>query len=168
MTLRLRPATPDDVTEIHALVHELAAYERQPDDCTATPDALREALFGPRPAAECVMAEWDGAVVGFAVFCHNFSTWLARRGLYLEDLFVRPAWRGRGIGKALLAHLAQVAVQRGCGRFEWSVLDWNTPAIDFYRAQGAVGMDGWTVHRLEGAALRTLADTASATSLEGA
>ena len=155
--LVLRPARADDAPLILALVRELAEYERAPDQCHATEAALRETLFGPAPQAEVVVAEWDGAPAGFALFFHNYSTWEARRGLYLEDLFVRPAFRGRGIGRALLEHLARVAVARGCGRFEWSVLDWNEPAIGFYRALGARPMDGWTTMRVAGDALRALA-----------
>jgi GNAT superfamily N-acetyltransferase len=155
--LRLRPAAPADVPLILALVRELAEYEREPDAVEATEAMLADALFGPRPAAEAVVAEADEGPAGFALFFHNFSTWKGRRGLYLEDLYVRPAFRGRGIGRALLAHLAGVAVARGCGRFEWSVLDWNAPAIGFYRALGAEPMDGWTVMRLSGPALAALA-----------
>jgi GNAT superfamily N-acetyltransferase len=153
----LRPARPDDVPLILALVRELAEYERAPEACHATEAALAESLFGPRPHAEVVIAEADGGPAGFALFFHNYSTWEARRGLYLEDLFVRPAFRGRGVGRALLEHLARVAVERGCARFEWAVLDWNEPAIGFYRALGARPMDEWTVMRLDGDALRRLA-----------
>ena len=153
----LRPAREDDAPLILALVRELAEYERAPDECRATEPALRATLFGPTPQAEVVVAEWEGEPAGFALFFHNYSTWEARRGLYLEDLFVRPAFRGRGVGRALLEHLARVAVARGCGRFEWSVLDWNEPAVGFYRALGARSMDGWTVMRVDGDELRTLA-----------
>jgi GNAT superfamily N-acetyltransferase len=167
--LVLRPARADDAPLILALVRELAEYERAPDQCHATEAALRETLFGPAPQAEVVVAEWDGAPAGFALFFHNYSTWEARRGLYLEDLFVRPASRGRGIGRALLEHLARVAVARGCGRFEWSVLDWNEPAIGFYRALGARPMDEWTIMRVDGDALRALAArTTGATGATGA
>lgn len=123
----------------------------------ATEALLAEGLFGPRPAAEVLIADWDAEPAGFALFFHNFSTFLGRPGLYLEDLFVRPSHRGRGIGAALLRELARLAVARGCGRLEWSVLDWNTPAIGFYRALGAEPQDGWTVHRVTGAALERLA-----------
>ncbi|SFP53898.1 GNAT family N-acetyltransferase [Sphingomonas rubra] len=153
----IRAATPADVPVILALVRELAAFEREPDAVKATEPMLAAALFGERPAAEAVIAEADGAAVGFALFFHNFSTWTGRRGLYLEDLYVTPAARGRGIGKALLRHLAALAVERGCARFEWSVLDWNADAIAFYRAMGAVGMEDWTVQRIDGAALTRLA-----------
>jgi GNAT superfamily N-acetyltransferase len=153
----IRPAAPTDVPTILGFVRDLAAFEREPDAVEATEPMLREALFGERPAAEAVIAEVDGAAAGFALFFHNFSTWTGRRGLYLEDLYVTPHARGRGVGAALLAHLAALAVERFCARFEWSVLDWNTPAIDFYRGKGARAMDGWTVQRVEGEALARLA-----------
>ena len=153
----LRPARADDVPLILALVRELAEYERAPDACHATEAALATTLFGPAPQAEVVIAEWEAEPAGFALFFHNYSTWEARRGPYLEDLFVRPAFRGRGVGRALLRHLAGIAVARGCGRFEWSVLDWNAPALGFYRALGARAMDEWTVMRVDGDALRALA-----------
>lgn len=151
--LTIRPAGPDDVDELLALIHELAVYEKAPESAVATPELLHRALFGERPTAEAVIAEWDGKPAGFALFFHNFSTWLGKPGLYLEDLFVREDMRGKGIGKALLLHLAGIARDRGCGRMEWSVLDWNTPAIDFYKALGAEPMDEWTVYRLDAAAL---------------
>ncbi len=153
----IRPATAADVPLILALVRELAEYERAPDQCHATEDALGATLFGDRPQAEVVIAEVDGAPAGFALWFHNYSTWEARRGLYLEDLFVRPAARGRGVGRALLEHLAGVAVARDCGRFEWSVLDWNAPAIGFYEALGARTMDEWRTMRVDGDALPRLA-----------
>ena len=161
----LRPATAADVSLILALVRELAEYERALDACHATEAALAATLF-PDPAsgapaqAEVVIAALDGTAVGFALFFHNYSTWEARRGLYLEDLFVRPAARGRGIGRALLEHLAALAVARGCGRFEWSVLDWNASAIGFYEALGAQMMTEWRIMRVDGAALPRLAGTA--------
>ena len=155
--LSIRPATIDDVPLIRALIAELAEYERLADAAVATDDDLRAQLFGPAPAAEVLIGEVDGEPAGFALFFHNFSTFLGKRGLYLEDLFVRPAARGVGLGKHLMAALARIAVQRDCGRFEWSVLDWNAPAIGFYRRIGAVGMDEWTVQRLEGEALHALA-----------
>jgi GNAT superfamily N-acetyltransferase len=153
----IRAATPADVPTILAFVRELAAFEREPDAVEATEPMLSSALFGETPAAEAVIAEADGTPVGFALFFHNFSTWTGRRGLYLEDLYVTSGARGRGVGKALLRHLAQVATTRGCARFEWSVLDWNADAIAFYRSVGAVGMEEWTVQRLSGEALARLA-----------
>jgi len=154
----IRSATPADVPAILRFVRELAEYEREPDAVEATEAMLAEALFGDRPAAEAVIAEAEGAPAGFALFFHNFSTWTGRRGIHLEDLYVTPAARGAGLGKALLRHLAALAVARGCARFEWSVLDWNAPAIGLYRAMGAVGMDAWTVQRVEGDALVRLAE----------
>ena len=153
----IRPATPADVATILGFVRDLAAFEREPDAVDATEPMLAAALFGDVPAAEAVIAEAAGEAVGFALFFHNFSTWTGRRGLYLEDLYVTPAARGQGVGKALLRHLAALAVARDCARFEWSVLDWNADAIAFYRSVGAVGMDGWTVQRLSGDALARLA-----------
>lgn len=158
----LRPATPADTGHILAFIRELADYEKLTHEAVADEAGLRAQLFGEHPAAEVVIAEVDGQPAGFALFFHNFSTFLGQRGLYLEDLFVRPAFRGLGLGKRLMQHLAQLAVARGCGRFEWSVLDWNEPAIRFYRSLGAVGQDEWTVQRLAGDALRTLAASADA------
>ena len=155
--LSIRPATAGDVPLIRQLIAELADYERLAHAAVATDDDLRAQLFGERPAAEVLIGELDGEPAGFALFFHNFSTFLGKRGLYLEDLFVRPAFRGSGLGRHLMAALARIAVQRDCGRFEWSVLDWNEPAIGFYRRIGATGMDEWTVQRLEGAALHALA-----------
>jgi GNAT superfamily N-acetyltransferase len=153
----IRPATPADIPVIRSLIVELAVYEREPDAVKATEADLHAALFGARPLAEAILAEHDGEIVGLALFFTNFSTWAGKGGLYLEDLFVRPAARGAGIGKALLVHLAGIAVARGYARFEWSVLDWNEPAIGFYRALGARSMDEWTVMRVEGDALARLA-----------
>jgi GNAT superfamily N-acetyltransferase len=160
--LSIRPATAGDVPLVRALIAELAEYERLADAAIATDDDLHAQLFGARPAAEVLIGEVDGTPAGFALFFHNFSTFLGKRGLYLEDLFVRPAFRGAGLGKALMAELARIAVQRDCGRFEWSVLDWNAPAIGLYRGLGATGMDEWTVQRLEGEALRALAGDGAA------
>ena len=139
------------------LVRELAEYEREPDAVEATEDQLHQVLFGPHPTVFCDVVEIDGAMVGMAIWFLNFSTWLGRNGIYLEDLYVTPAHRGAGHGKALLAHLARRCVDAGYGRLEWSVLDWNTPAIDFYVGLGATGMDEWTTHRVTGDALVTLA-----------
>jgi GNAT superfamily N-acetyltransferase len=159
-SLAIRPARVEDVGLILRFIKGLADYERLPHEVVATEDLLRDTLFGPRPGAEVRLAELGGEAVGFALFFHNFSTFLGRPGLYLEDLFVVPEARGRGVGRALLVHLAGLARERGCGRFEWSVLDWNEPAIGFYRSLGARAMDDWTVYRLTGPALDRLADEA--------
>lgn len=158
--LSIRPAAPADVPEILALIRELAEYERLLHEVVATEDSLHAALFGPVRAVEAVVAREHAAVVGFALYFHNFSTFLARRGLYLEDLYVRPEHRGKGYGHALLAHLAALAVERGCGRMEWAVLDWNRRAIDFYQAMGAVPASDWTIFRVTGEALARLAGRA--------
>jgi GNAT superfamily N-acetyltransferase len=144
----IRPAVPEDVPTVLALIRELATYEREPDAVVATEDGLRTALFGDSPAVYCHVAEEDGEVVGFALWFLNFSTWLGRHGIYLEDLYVRPSHRGRGLGKALLETLTSIAAERGYGRVEWWVLDWNEPAQEFYRSLGARPMDEWTVWRL--------------------
>lgn len=154
---RLRFATPGDVPRILAFIHELAAYERLAHEVVADEAALRTWLFGARPMAEVLIAEHEGEAAGFALFFHSFSTFLARPGIYLEDLYVRPACRGLGIGKALLVRLAALARERGCGRLEWSVLDWNAPAIDFYRALGGEPLEEWTGFRVSGPALEALA-----------
>ena len=157
MSVRIAPARPEDCRTVFALIRALAEYERLSHLVVGSEEDLRNELFGVHPVIESVLA-WDGdSAVGFALYFHNYSTFLARRGLYLEDLFVRPEWRGRGLGKRLLAHVARVAVERGCARLEWSVLDWNEPALRFYRALGAEALDGWTVHRLTGEALARLA-----------
>jgi GNAT superfamily N-acetyltransferase len=153
----IRSAGPDDVGTILRFVRELAAFEREPDAVEATEATLAEALFGERPAAEAVIAEGTDGPLGFALFFHNFSTWTGKPGLYLEDLYVTPEARGQGVGGALLAHLAGVALDRDCARFEWSVLDWNADAIAFYRKVGAVGMEDWTIQRMSGEALARLA-----------
>ena len=154
----IRPATAADVPIILELIRALATYERAPNDVTATEDGLNRVLFGEKPAAEVLLAFENETAVGFAVFFHNFSTWLGRPGLYLEDLFVRPEDRGKGYGRALLIHLAKIARDRGCGRMEWAVLDWNEPAIQFYRKLGAKSMDEWTVFRLKRDGIAKLAD----------
>lgn len=156
----LRPAIPADIPLIIELITELADYERLVHEVKADARRMHEHLFGPRPYAEVLIGEVDGEPQGFALFFHNYSTWLSQPGIYLEDLFVRPAARGAGLGKALLTELARLAVERGCGRLEWSVLDWNEPAIGFYRSLGARPQDEWTVYRLTGEALRDLAATA--------
>jgi GNAT superfamily N-acetyltransferase len=155
--IHVRPAAEADVPLILRFIRELAEYERLLHEVVATEAGLRDTLFGARPAAEVVIAEEDGAPLGFALFFHNYSTFLARPGLYLEDLYVRPEARGRGAGRALLAHLARLARERGCGRLEWWVLDWNESAVRFYRSLGAQPMDDWTVFRLAGPDLDRLA-----------
>ena len=142
---------------ILSFIRELAEYERLSDEVVATEEALRAHLFGERPVAEVVIGEEGGTPAGFALFFHSFSTFLGRPGIYLEDLYVRPESRGRGVGRALLVHLARLAKERGCGRLEWSVLDWNEPAIGFYGRLGASPVDGWTVFRVTGEALEELA-----------
>ena len=155
--IRIERATARDVSLILSLIKALAEYERLADQAVATDADLRESLFGPQARAEVAIAYAGGEAVGFAVWFHNYSTFLGRAGLYLEDLFVVPQWRGRGIGRQLLAYVAGVAVARGCGRMEWSVLNWNEPAIRFYRRMGARAMDEWTVYRLTGETLTRLA-----------
>jgi GNAT superfamily N-acetyltransferase len=157
----IRPATAADVPIILELIRALATYERAPNDVTATEDGLSKVLFGEKPAAEVLLAFENETAVGFAVFFHNFSTWLGRPGLYLEDLFVRPEDRGKGYGRALLIHLAKIARDRGCGRMEWAVLDWNEPAIQFYRKLGGKPMDEWTVFRLTRDGIKRLAESSS-------
>ena len=159
--LQIRSATDADVPIILSLIRELAEYEREPNAVVASEAGLREVLFGAKPSAEVLLGLEEGEPVGFAVFFHNFSTWLGRPGLYLEDLFVRPEKRGKGYGRAFLERLAQIAKERGCGRMEWAVLDWNEPAIQFYRKLGAQPMDEWTVFRLTGDGIAKLANSAS-------
>jgi GNAT superfamily N-acetyltransferase len=157
MTIAIRPAAPTDVGTILRFVRELAEYERAADKVVATEDLLTNALFGPHPAAQAVIAEVDGEPAGMALFFENFSTWTGWRGLYLEDLYVTPDTRGAGVGSALLTHLAGLAVDRGCTRFEWAVLDWNAPAIAFYLSKGAEPMNEWRTYRVSGEALVKLA-----------
>lgn len=154
---RIVSATKRDVPLILHFIRALAEYERLADQVSATEASIREELFGERPVAEAVIAYDGDEPVGFALFFHNFSTFVGRRGLYLEDLFVKPEARGKGVGRRLLNHLASLAKERGCGRMEWAVLDWNEPAIKFYRSLGAAPMDEWTVFRLSGDALERLA-----------
>ena len=156
MKIQITEATERDVAVILDLIRQLAEYERLTDKVTATEEQVRKTLFGARPAAEALLAAVDGDTVGFAVFFSNYSTFLAKPGLYLEDLFVKPHARGQGIGTALLARLAQLAVERDCGRVEWSVLDWNEPSIRFYESLGAVPLKEWTTFRLTGDALSKL------------
>jgi len=156
-TFSIRPATPADVAPIQDMIRELAVFEKLEHLVVSTEALLHEALFGAHPACEAVVGESDGEVVAFALFFHNFSTFLTKRGLYLEDLYVRQAHRGKGHGSALLRHLARLAVERGCGRFEWSVLDWNAPAIAFYQSMGAEVLPDWRICRVTGAPLVALA-----------
>ena len=159
MSLHIRRARPEEAGLVLSLIRELAEYEKLLHEVEATEAAIGAALFGDNPRLFCEIAEWNGEVAGFAVWFINFSTFSGRSGIYLEDLFVRPAQRGKGIGKALLANLAKQCVANGWSRLQWSVLDWNTPSIDFYKSLGAVLMDEWTVCRVNGAALKTLAES---------
>ncbi|WP_428313133.1 N-acetyltransferase family protein [Hydrocarboniphaga sp.] len=159
MSLSITAATAADVPLILGFIRELADYERLSDQVSATEAALQATLFGERPAAEVLIARQDGVAAGFALFFQNYSTFLAKPGIYLEDLYVKPEQRGHGIGRALLTHIARLAVARDCGRFEWSVLDWNAPAIGFYRSLGALPQDEWTIMRLSGDALKALASS---------
>ena len=156
MMLNIRPATPADIPEILAFIRELAEYERAPEQAVASAEDLLRDGWGPEPKFRVVIADWDGKPAGFALFFYNYSTWQGRPGLYLEDLFVRPEFRGKGIGKALLLHLAQIAVRENCGRFQWQVLDWYTPAIEFYESLGAKTLKEWLTMRLDGKALERL------------
>lgn len=159
--LEVRPATEEDVSLILDFIRELAEYEKLSHEVVADEETLRRNLFGSGyRGAEAVIAEADGEPAAFALFFHNFSTFLGRPGIYLEDLFVRPEYRGAGIGRGLLAHLARLAVDRDCGRLEWWVLDWNEPAVGFYRSLGAISMDDWTVYRVAGESLERLAEEA--------
>jgi GNAT superfamily N-acetyltransferase len=157
MATTIRPATAADVPQILAFVRALAAFEREPDAAVATEADLLRDGFGPNPFYFCLIAEYDGQPAGFALYFFNYSTWTGRPGLYLEDLFVQPAFRGLGIGKALLQRVAAIAVEKNCPRLQWEVLDWNTPAIDFYRAMGAEFLDEWRNVRITGEALTRLA-----------
>ena len=155
--LTLRPAVPDDAPLILQFIRELAEYERDPDAAVATEADIQRYVFSEHPLVKVVMADWEGQPAGFALWFLNFSTWEGKPGIYLEDLFVRPAFRGHGIGKALLQHLAALAVREGWTRFVWQVLDWNTPSIEFYEAHGAKVMRDWLPCRMDGAALRRMA-----------
>ncbi len=155
--MTIRPATIDDTDEILALIYELALYEKAPDEAKATRGQIIESFFVDDSKVFCEIVEVDGAIAGFAIWFLNYSTWQGKHGIYLEDLFIRPQYRGRGYGKALLKHLAAICEERGYGRFQWWVLDWNEPSIEFYKALGAVAMDEWTVYRVSGQALRNLA-----------
>jgi GNAT superfamily N-acetyltransferase len=158
MPLSIRPARPGEAALALQFVRELADYEKLTHEAVATEAMIDEALFGPNPRAFCDFAEWDGEPVGFALWFLNFSTFSGKAGIYLEDLFVRPSHRGKGIGKALMVHLARKCIDNGWARFQWSVLDWNTPSIDFYKSLGAVLLDEWTVVRVSGDALARLAE----------
>jgi GNAT superfamily N-acetyltransferase len=162
MATLIRPATPADVPQILAFIRALAAYEREPDAVSATEAGLLRDGFGPNPFYFCLIAECDGQPAGFALYFFNYSTWLGRPGLYLEDIFVPPEFRGQGIGKALLKQVAAIAVEKDCPRLQWEVLDWNTPAIDFYRAMGAEFLDEWRNVRVSGHALHRLAGSEAA------
>jgi GNAT superfamily N-acetyltransferase len=155
--VRIEPATPADVPIILNLIRQLAEYEKLAHEVTATEQALRDSLFGPKPAAEALLAYVGIVPIGFAVFFQNFSTFLGKPGFYLEDLFVLPEWRHKGVGKRLLSSVAALAVARGCGRFEWAVLDWNEPALRFYKSLGTRVMDDWRICRLTGEALQRVA-----------
>lgn len=157
MSLAIRPARPGEAALVFAFVRELADYEQLLHEVNATVEDIEQALFGETPRAFCDIAEWDGQPAGIALWFYNFSTFRGRHGLFLEDLFVRPAWRGRGIATALMKHLARRCLDEDLARFEWSVLDWNEPAIKFYRSIGAVPLDDWTIQRVSGDALRKLA-----------
>ena len=156
--ISVTPATPADVPAVLSFIRELAEYEKLLDRVVATEERLRETLFGPRPYAEVLIGRLDGRAVGYALFFHSYSTFLARPGVYLEDVYVQPAVRGRGVGKALLREVARVARARNCGRIEWSVLDWNKPSIEFYLSLGAQPMDEWTTYRMDGDAIAKLAE----------
>ena len=158
--LTIRPATAADIPLIQHFIRDLAEYEREPEAAIATQEDLLRDGFGPEPKYCCVIAEWGGEPAGFAFFFYNYSTWQGKPGLYLEDLFVKPTFRGKGIGKSLLLHLAKIAVAENCGRFQWQVLDWNTPAIDFYKSLGAEMMSAWLTMRVEGDNIRKLAELA--------
>jgi len=158
METTIRSAKPADVGQILAFIRALATFERAPDAVVATEEGLLRDGFGPQPFFSCLIAEHNGRPAGFALYFYNYSTWMGRPGIYLEDLFVLPEFRGRGIGKALLQRVAAIAVEKGCRRLQWEVLDWNTPAIEFYRAMGAEFLDEWRNVRLNGEALMRLAE----------
>ena len=158
MNVSIRTAREGDVATLHLLIHALAEYEKLATQVVGTPEDLQRELFGARPVIEAVIAWEKESALGFALYFHNYSTFLGRRGLYLEDLFVVPDVRGRGVGKALIRHCARIAVERGCGRFEWSVLDWNQPAIEFYQSIGATMLPDWRICRITGAALTQFAE----------
>ena len=156
--MHIRIAQPSDAADIHRLIYELAVYEKAPEQMVATLDQINGSLFIDKPVAFCHVAEVDGKIVGIALWFLNYSTWLGKPGIYLEDLFVQPEYRGHGIGKVFMKTLAQICIERGYERFQWWVLDWNEPSIEFYKSLGAVAMDEWTVFRLSGGALKKFAN----------
>ena len=156
--MQIRLAIPGDIGDIHRLIYELAVYEKAPDEMVATVAQIKESLFNESPVAFCHVAEVDGQIVGIALWFLNYSTWLGKPGIYLEDLFVQPEYRGHGIGKGFMKTLAQLCIERGYERFQWWVLDWNESSIEFYKSLGAVAMDEWTVFRLSGGALKKFAN----------
>ncbi|MEI2265249.1 GNAT family N-acetyltransferase [Erwinia sp. CGal63] len=158
MSISIRQARPADAQTIYDMIYELAVYEKAPEEVVTTPEEIRETLFGAESKTEALICEVNGATVGYAVFFSSYSTWLGRNGIYLEDLYISPDARGNGAGKALIRHIAQLAVQRRCGRLEWSVLDWNQPAIDFYKSIGAEPQSEWVRYRLAGDALVNFAE----------
>jgi len=154
--MKIRPARQDEVGIVLQLIHDLAVYEKAPNEVEATEKELLETIFTSDPKVFCDLVEVDGEIAGMAIWFLNYSTWQGKHGIYLEDLFIKPEYRGRGYGKALLKHLAKICDEKGYGRFQWWVLDWNSPAIEFYRSLGAVAMDEWTVYRVSGQALKDL------------
>ncbi|EOU1338744.1 GNAT family N-acetyltransferase [Cronobacter malonaticus] len=158
MSYTIRAARPEDATAIYEMIYELAVYEKAPQEVVTTPEEIRETLFGAGSKTEALICETDDKAVGYAVFFTSYSTWLGRNGIYMEDLYVSPEYRGKGAGRGLLKHIAQCAVQRQCGRLEWSVLDWNQPAIDFYLSIGATAQSEWVRYRLDGEALLKFAE----------
>lgn len=158
MSITIRQARPADAETIYNMIYELAVYEKAPQEVVTTAEEIRETLFGPESKTEALICEADGATVGYAVFFTSYSTWLGRNGIYMEDLYVSPDARGQGAGKSLIKHIARLAVQRKCGRLEWSVLDWNQPAIDFYLSIGALPQSEWVRYRLDGDALLNFAE----------
>ncbi|WP_058909752.1 GNAT family N-acetyltransferase [Entomohabitans teleogrylli] len=158
MSMTIRQARPEDAAAIYDMIYELAVYEKAPEEVVTTPDEIRETLFGAGSKTEALICEIEDKIVGYAVFFTSYSTWLGRNGIYMEDLYISPAYRGNGAGRAMLKNIAQCAVERQCGRLEWSVLDWNQPAIDFYRSIGALPQSEWVRYRLDGEALLKFAE----------
>ena len=156
--MKIRPARQEEVGVVLQLIHDLAVYEKAPNEVEATEKELLETIFSSDPKVFCDLVEVDGEIAGMAIWFLNYSTWQGKHGIYLEDLFIKPEYRGRGYGKALLKHLAKICDEKGYGRFQWWVLDWNSPAIEFYRSLGAVAMDEWTVYRVSGQALKELGE----------